>query len=425
MSVLRLKPVPAYLLFTGGFAFLFSLAITINLIYQTKAAGLSPLQLLLVGTVLEGTVFLCEVPTGVLADLRGRRLSVVTGLFLIGAGMVMTGIYAHFWTILAAQLVWGCGTTFLSGAQQAWIADEIGIELAGPVYMRASQVDQLLRIVAIPVSIGLATLTLGLPLIVAGGLMPVLGIYLLVAMPEDGFQRDIEAGERISFRHLGKTTMAGGKLIRASPLLITLFMITIFYGIANQGFDRLWVAQFYDNLGFPHFHMFEPVIWFGVIRFGSAVLSIGAVEYARRHVDMNSHHSVSRWLFAITGLQMLSLLVFAMAGSFWLGTLVVWSAISLSRVYDPLLLAWINQNVPREVRATVISMSSQTNSIGQISGGPLLGVISTLTTLRAALFASGIVMTPALALYTRAFGQGGTPVVEETDAETGIPEFDC
>ncbi len=425
MSVLRLKPVPAYLFFTGGFAFLFSLAITINLIYQTKAAGLSPLQLLLVGTVLEGTVFLCEVPTGVLADLRGRRLSVVTGLFLIGIGMVMTGIYAHFWTILLAQLVWGCGTTFLSGAQQAWIADEIGIELAGPVYMRASQVDQLLRILAIPVSIGLATLTLGLPLIVAGGLMPVLGVYLLIAMPEDGFKREIEAGERISIRRLGATTVAGGKLIKASPLLITLFTITIFYGIANQGFDRLWVAQFYDNLGFPHFHTLDPVIWFGVIRFGSAVLSIGAVEYARRHVDMNSHHSVSRWLFAITGLQMLSLLVFAMAGNFWLGALVVWSAISLSRVYDPLLLAWINQNVPREVRATVISMSSQTNSIGQISGGPVLGVISTLTSLRAALVASGIVMTPALALYTRAFGQGAEPVLAEGQSETNIQEFDC
>ena len=415
MSVLRLKPVPAYLFFTGGFAFLFSLAITINLIYQTKAAGLSPLQLLLVGTVLEGTIFLCEVPTGVLADLRGRRLSVVTGLFLIGIGMVMTGVYAHFWTILAAQLVWGCGTTFLSGAQQAWIADEIGIELAGPVYMRASQVDQLLRIIAIPVSIGLATLTLGLPLIVAGGLMPVLGVYLLIAMPEDGFKREIEAGERISLRRLSKTTIAGGKLIRASPLLITLFTITIFYGIANQGFDRLWVAQFYDNLGFPHFHMLEPVIWFGVIRFGSAVLSIGAVEYARRHVDMNSHHSVSRWLFAITGLQMLSLLIFAMAGDFWIGAIVVWSAISLSRVYDPLLLAWINQNVPREVRATVISMSSQTNSIGQISGGPVLGVISSLTSLRAALVASGVVMTPALALYTRAFGQGVEAVAEQAE----------
>ncbi|HEU5421932.1 MAG TPA: MFS transporter, partial [Nitrolancea sp.] len=371
--------------------------------------------------VLEGTIFACEVPTGVLADVRGRRISVVTGLFLIGAGMVLTGIWARFETILIAQVIWGCGSTFISGAQEAWIADEIGIELAGPVYMRASQVDQLLRILAIPVSIGLATLTLGLPLIVAGTLMPLLGAYLLLAMPEEGFKRELPAGQSFSLRHLGTSTVAGGKLVRASPLLITLFTITIFYGVANQGFDRLWVAQFYDNLGFPHFRSFQPVIWFGVIRFGSAVLSIVAVEYARRHVDMASHHSVSRWLFGITFVQMVSLIVFAMAGSFWVGAIVVWSAISVSRVYDPLLIAWINQNVPPRVRATVISMSSQTNSIGQISGGPLLGVVSTLTSLRAALAVSGFVMTPALALYTRAFGQGAAPLVPEAEPETGNP----
>jgi DHA3 family tetracycline resistance protein-like MFS transporter len=420
VSILRLRPVPAYLLLTGGYAFLFSLAITVNLVYQTQQANLSPLQLLLVGTALETTIFLCEVPTGVLADLRGRRISVVTGMCLIGLGMVLTGAWARFETILLAQLVWGLGSTFISGAQQAWIADEIGIQQAGPVYLRASQVDQLLRIVAIPVSIGLATLKLGLPLIVAGGLLPVLALYLLIAMPEEGFKRDIAAGERISFRHLSATTMSSGRLIRGSPLLITLFTITVFYGIANQGFDRLWVTQFYHNLGFPTFHMFQPVVWFGVIRFGSAVLSILAVEYALRRADTNSHASVSRWLFVITALQMLCLLVFALAGNFWLGALVVWGAISLSRVYDPLLLAWINQNVPAQVRATVISMSSQTSSIGQISGGPVLGLVSVLSSLRAALVVSGLVMTPALALYTRAFGQGKTEDLAKPDDAGGI-----
>jgi DHA3 family tetracycline resistance protein-like MFS transporter len=117
-------------------------------------------------------------------------------------------------------------------------------------------------------------------------------------------------------------------------------------------------------------------------------------------------------------LQVGSLLVFAASGSFVMGMVTFWTAVSLSRMYDPLHLAWINQNVDSSVRATVISMSSQSDAIGQIAGGPMLGVIGTWSTLRAALAASGAVMLPALFLYTRAFRLGGEQAVAGGTAKT-------
>ncbi|HEV8193805.1 MAG TPA: hypothetical protein VGP82_20320, partial [Ktedonobacterales bacterium] len=57
---------------------------TISAVYRVQAAGLNPLELVLVGTVLEAAYFLANLPTGVVADVYSRRLSVIIGLILYG-----------------------------------------------------------------------------------------------------------------------------------------------------------------------------------------------------------------------------------------------------------------------------------------------------------------------------------------------------
>ena len=96
------------------------------------------LQLVLVGTALEATIFLFEVPTGVVADTFSRKRSILLGLILTGAGLALIGVFPRFETIVLAQLIWGIGFTFISGAQEAWIADEVGVENVGPVYLRSA-----------------------------------------------------------------------------------------------------------------------------------------------------------------------------------------------------------------------------------------------------------------------------------------------
>ena len=104
---------------------------TASSIYQVTVAGLTPLQLVLVGTTLELSVFIFEIPTGVVADVYSRRLSIIIGMFLIGLGFLVEGTFPIFWAILLAQVLWGVGYTFTSGATEAWITDEIGEAAAG------------------------------------------------------------------------------------------------------------------------------------------------------------------------------------------------------------------------------------------------------------------------------------------------------
>ena len=127
---------PVYLAVQGFGAAAFAMYAVVASVYRIVEAGLNPLELILVGTVLEVSAFLFEVPTGVVADVYGRRLSVIVGTFLVGAGFIIEGLFPMFGVILVAQVLWGVGSTFDSGARQAWIADEIGGGRVGRVFLK-------------------------------------------------------------------------------------------------------------------------------------------------------------------------------------------------------------------------------------------------------------------------------------------------
>jgi DHA3 family tetracycline resistance protein-like MFS transporter len=72
---------------------------------------------------------------------------------------------------------------------------------------------------------------------------------------------------------------------------------------------------------------------------------------------------------------------------------------------QPLYSAWVNRGIPSEVRATVLSTYGQMDAMGQIAGGPIMGVIANQYGLRTALAIAGFLLTPVLALYGRAYAQ--------------------
>ena len=90
---LRLPPVPVFVTMTVAGEMAFMTFATVSSVYRITEAGLDPLQLILVGTVLEFTVFIAEVPTGVLADVYSRRLSLIVGFALVGIGFMLEGLY--------------------------------------------------------------------------------------------------------------------------------------------------------------------------------------------------------------------------------------------------------------------------------------------------------------------------------------------
>src|SRR5439155_7685922 len=129
----KVRRLPATTVFYGIEFALSMPAFVVAVVYFVREVHMSPLQLVATGTVMEVAVFLFEVPTGVVADTYGRRLSLAIAFLVQGAAWILVGAVPTFWVIALAWFLWGFGATFESGAHQAWITDEVGVERVGGI----------------------------------------------------------------------------------------------------------------------------------------------------------------------------------------------------------------------------------------------------------------------------------------------------
>jgi len=258
----KLRPEPAYWILAGGRGLCLSMISTASMVYQINRVGLNPLQLVLVGTTLELSVFLFEVPTGVVADVYSRRLSIIIGMFLIGLGFIVQGSLPVFTAVLAAQVLWGVGFTFTSGATQAWIVDEVGEANAGRVFLRGSQMKHACDVIGIGLGAALGSVAINLPILLGGGMLMMLAAFLAFTMPENGFAPKASAQVRAwlttGLQAMAQTLKDGMRLVRVHPALLTIFGIGLFYGLYSEGYDRLSMAHVLKDMTLPSLGGLQP-----------------------------------------------------------------------------------------------------------------------------------------------------------------------
>ena len=393
-----------YLVFSGATALSFSVFATLSSVYRVQTAGLDALQLVLVGTVLELTVFVFEVPTGIVADLYSRRRSVIVGMVLVGAGFVLEGALPVFATMLLAQVVWGLGATFESGAVDAWVTDEVGVARANAAFLRAAQVRQVLSFVGIGVSVLLGGVYLGLPMVVGGLGFVATAVFLVLFMPERGFTPDLETSHN-PFQAMRRTFGEGFRVTNRKPVVFTIFAITAILGASSETFDRLSEAHFLRDIGLPG--TFTPVVWFGLISAAVSLLAVVVTEIVRRRVDLNAYVAVAKALLVINVLLTVCVIAFGVAGNFMLALAFYSAAVLLRTVNGPLYRAWLNQSLEAKTRATVFSMNNQMDALGQIAGGPLLGLAARAYGMPLTFVLAGLLLLPASYLYTRTLRKKG------------------
>jgi DHA3 family tetracycline resistance protein-like MFS transporter len=380
---------------------------TMVAIYYVRVVGLGPLELVLLGTVVEVVGLVFEVPTGVVADLYSRRLSVLIGVFLVGACFVVQGLLPVLPAIVFAETLRGLGRTFSSGALEAWIADEIGEDAAASAYLRYAQLRQIGAIVGTGIGVGLASVALWIPVFVGGTLMLGLGVALALVMPERGFRRGHHAELSPVRGALG--TFAGGlREIRGRPLLATLLGLSLFLALSTEGLDRLWEAHLLRYFELPTVGGLDSVVWFGAINVAFMLLSVLANQVVRRVVDVTDDGAVARALMVTTVVRIAGIVVFGLATSFGLAVAGYLGHMLFRSISGPLFTGWINRHVDPRVRATVLSMNGQVDAVGQLTGGPLIGAVAELTSLRAAMVAVGGTLLPVLPLLARARRQSAS-----------------
>lgn len=238
-------------------------------------------------------------------------------------------------------------------------------------------------------------------MLVAGGLLLMLAGYLKLIMPENGFH-PAPPEERQSWMALTATFRQGVGEVRRSSVLSLLMVAALLYGASTEALDRLNEFLLVKEVGLPA--GMTPATLFAGLALASNLIGWLVTEPLRKRLDPADPAQASRAVQALLLLSVLALLVFAFAPGFW------WAAAALvahgvfRSLYVPLYSAWLNRGLNPGSRATVNSLASQADALGQVTCGPLFGLVGNLSGVRLALALAALVRLPALPLFRRAGG---------------------
>lgn len=353
-------------------------------------AGLSNTAAFGANACFTGGMLLSEIPTGVVADTRGRRAS-----FLLGAAtlllstllyLLMWRIEGPFWGWAVASLLIGLGFAFFSGATEAWLVDALratGYDDSLDAVFAKGQIVAGIAMLTGSVAGGyLAQVTnLGVPYVVRAGLLAVTFAVAAVSMRDVGFEPQ-RAG-------------------RVVDEVRDIFQRSLESGLGNPPVRWLMLeAPFTAGVGIYVFYAMQPYLLelygdpdaFGIAGLAAAIVAgaqiVGGltVPLVRRCFRRRTHALA---VAAVVGAAALVLL--GMVGRFWLalGLFVIWS--STFSASTPMRKAFLNGLVPSGERATVLSFDSLMGSAGGVVAQPALGRIADVTGYGASYVAAGII----------------------------------
>jgi len=358
---------------------------------------LSPLQLVAMGAVLELSVLIAETPTGVVADLVSRRRSILISQVLMGVAYIWAVASFNYWVILPAQALFGVGWTFRSGADTAWVTDELKGTGRGDdaeierLLVRKHRFGILVALGSLSTTMLVGTVTSVRTVAVLLGVVAIaMGGYLRLVMREDHFTpgREQERG-------FLETLRAGLNVVVTRPRLRVLVGVIVVLDMGSEAFDRLGHKFFLDNGGWGD----DSLIGLGVLFLVLAVAGLGVNALAARALETGS---------GVARLASLLLLVAAIGATITMSTtMLVFIGVGLMlqdstrEALWPVLEGWANRDAPSEVRATVHSLMGQVTAIGELVGGMALGALAQATSVRLVLAIAAVLWFGAAGLATR------------------------
>lgn len=427
---MRGRPDRLFLLTGGAQGFTWAAGLPV-VVWWVVDLRLPPLRLALLGTALVLTILVAEAPTGVLADLYGRKPSVVASFAVMGTAIGLMASSPAFASMMVWQAVWAIGWTMQSGAAAAWVTDEL---LAGSGRRPASgsapgggpdtddadvpeardgapvptRLDQLIVRHATWRAVGLMvglTLTTGVgawslrgAMVLTGALSLAIAAYLAVTMTETGFRRDVHSSTSAAgaWREALAIWRQGAALALRRRMLLGVVAAAAITGFAGEAIERLDTLRLVE-LGLPDYDGGEAVLFFGVVWFIMAALSIPVMLWLRRRLAQPDTTRDARLLARLLIVAGVGALALAISPIFALA-LAGWTILDVAgETTYPLAEAMVNREASSEVRATVISFLGQAEALGQVLGGVTLGLVAQFVSLPIALAtAAGLLAVAAV-----------------------------
>jgi MFS transporter, DHA3 family, tetracycline resistance protein len=385
-----MDPKKLYILQIGLINLAMTMMMTAAIVYRIDVAKLEPYELILLGTALEISVILFEVPTGILADIYSRKLSVIIGYIVIGIGFLIETSSLSFLWIFVAQITWGFGYTFISGALDAWVSDETrneGIELT---LVKASSLGKVFSMLAIVFALVLGLIDIRLPMLMSVLVLFLFGITLIFVMKETvPLAKRTEESPRF-FSQFTK----GLRHIFSHPILKIFALTAFLFGLFSEGIDRLEEFIVLDRLKLSLLGELPSIYIVSGMHMIAQILGLIMLLVIGKTVK----NSVYRWFIVLVLSMSFGLFLFAGVGH----PLIAIAGFFFFRMTRegtrPLYVSILAREVPDSIKATVMSTYGQIDSIGQIGSGILMTTVVLLVSTRASLVVSASILL--VAAYT-------------------------
>jgi MFS family permease len=362
---------------------------------EEQGLSFSEMGFIFAASMIATAVF--DFPTGNVADKYGRKFSFLSGLVLVGGGIIVYGLTSSITFFLLAEIVAGLGMALVSGAPEAWLVDELKhvgrSEELERVFSASFSISALMGIVAGVISSVLVSYALNLPFLFGGMLALIVVVFGTLTMRENygDADRDYRETIRQSYTYfIGKRDL---KLLTLAMVLSStaIFAMLFIYQpyMVDKGLDKEWLGLYYAAI----------MVSTGV---GSACASKLLERIGRLSVIVLAALTVT--------VSALGLIIFDQL----LISAVLFMALGLGHgLIMPILMLVRNDLIPSDLRASVLSlMSTLTNTMSAaviVSLGYLVDVAPTGWVMAA----SAIASLMSIPVFTIALA-GPSPSTPET-----------
>jgi len=354
-------------------------------------SGLDIAQVFLVNAVFTAAMTVFEIPTGAVADTKGRRTSLAWSsvmLFVGTLGYLGAGTWeGGFLAFAAASALLGLGFTFFSGAAEAWAVDELiflGEKGGGTsLFAKAATTASITMLVGTVVGGLLGSLDYRIPYLLRAALFLLMLGLTLFAMPERGWKPDGKALSPMARvrNTLNDTVRYGFRLASLRKLMGISFLLGIFL---MWGFYALqpYVTELAGKPG---------AAWLSGLVTAMITLSqiLGQLLVGRQNKkDTKPGKVISSKLSRAMLIAAIGALITGLVGlnslQAYFGTLLTLALAVIGLMLlmgslgfaGPLLRDALHSRIPSEKRATIVSLDSLVSSGGAIIGQPSLGVLA-------------------------------------------------
>jgi len=358
-------------------------------------------QIALLAATFEASILIFEMPTGLVADSYGRKISVILSALVSLLSGILFIFFPFLLGFIIAEILNGLGETLRSGALEAWLVDSLKYDNKEEKIKYAFAQGTKYRLVGnlsgLILGGYLASLNIKLVWVPFAIIFLVLSIFLILKMNEE-YKIEKTVSDRI-FSKISETIKKSLIVIRSQKLILALLLLALFSEFAFETISQYWQVHFSENL-------FIKTEYFGWLLVISSVVTILLIDKVTKLSERFKHEVSSLVILEI--LFVLSLLVIALTFSPILAVLFFVLLQSFTSFKEPIFLDLYNKHIPSEQRATLLSFQSLVGSGGEVLAGLCIGVVALKFGLRITFGAGSVVLFLGLVLFFLLMNKNGT-----------------